>query len=136
MPATAVTGAGLEKVGDGERLTRSKTMMRKSVCLGIFLTLLMAASMGMAKDKKVTLTGTWDCQSHGGTMGDMAFTLVLQQSKQNKEMVDGSVNSPIGGTDISSGTFRKNMLEIHIDSPQGAYILLGKLEKGKLSGSW
>ena len=111
-------------------------MLRKSVCYGLFLTLLMAASLGMAKDKKVAISGTWDCQSHGGTMGDMAFTLVLQQSKQNKETVDGAVSSPIGGTDISSGTFRKNMLEIHIDSPQGAYILLGKLEKGKLSGSW
>jgi hypothetical protein len=79
------------------------------------------------------MTGTWDCQAHGGSQGDMAFTLYLQQ---NKETVDGSVSSPIGGTEISSGTFKKNMLEIHIDTPQGNYVLMAKFSKGKLSGTW
>jgi len=63
----------------------------------------------------------------------MAFTLFLQQSKEN---VDGSISSPIGGTQISSGTFKRNILEIHLDTPQGAYVLMGKFEKGKLSGTW
>jgi hypothetical protein len=42
----------------------------------------------------------------------------------------------MGGTQISSGTFHHNMLEIHLDTPQGNYILLGRYKKGELSGTW
>jgi hypothetical protein len=108
-------------------------MKRNIFYFGIVVTILFAANLAFARDKKGPLTGTWDCQAHGGSQGDMAFTLYLQQ---NKELVDGSVSSPIGGTQISSGTFRRNMLEIHLDTPQGAYILMAKFEKGKLSGTW
>ena len=108
-------------------------MKRNLIYIGICLTVLCAASMAMAKDKKGPMTGTWDCQAHGGSQGDKAFTLFLQQ---NKETVDGSISSPIGGTEISSGTFKRNMLEIHLDTPQGNYTLMGKFEKGKLSGTW
>jgi hypothetical protein len=97
---------------------------------------LMLVSPAAAKDKKVPLSGTWDCQSHGGNIGETAFTLYLQQSKQDKESVDGTVSSPIGGGQISSGTYRSGMLEVHVDSPQGAYILMARMEKGKLSGTW
>ena len=108
-------------------------MKRNLIYIGIGITVLFAASLAIAKEKKGPMTGTWDCQAHGGSQGDMAFTLILQQ---NKETVDGSVSSPIGGTQISSGTFKKNMLEIHIDTPQGNYILMAKFNKGKLSGTW
>lgn len=108
-------------------------MKRIILCFSIGITILFAANLANAKDRKGPLTGTWDCQSHGGSPGDMPFTLYLQQ---NKETVDGSVSSPIGGTQITSGTFRKNMLEIHLDTPQGPYILMGKFEKGTLSGTW
>jgi hypothetical protein len=108
-------------------------MNRKSIYIGICLTLFIAASLAMAKDKKGSLTGTWDCQAHGGSQGDMAVTLYLEQ---DKESVDGSISSTIGGTQISSGTFKRNMLEIHIDTPQGAYVLMGKLTKGTLAGTW
>lgn len=108
-------------------------MKRNIFYFGIVITIFLAASLAIGKDSKGPLTGTWDCQSHGGTQGDIAFTLYLQQ---NKETVDGTVSSPIGGTDISSGTFKRNMLEIHIDSPQGAYILMAKFNKGTLSGTW
>lgn len=89
--------------------------------------------LAAAKDHKGPMTGTWDCQAHGGSQGDMAVTLFLQQNKEN---VDGSISSPIGATQISSGTFKKNMLEIHIDTPEGAYVLMAKLSKGTLSGTW
>lgn len=108
-------------------------MKRNLVCLCIAGTVLLAASLAFGKDKKGSLSGTWDCQAHGGSQGDTAFTLFLQQ---NKETVDGSISSPIGGTQISSGTFKRNMLEIHLDTPQGAYVLMAKFEKGKLSGTW
>ncbi len=105
----------------------------KRVILLAGLMILVAANFASGKDKKGLLTGTWECQSHGGTQGDMAFTLYLQQ---NKEVVDGRIASPIGGTEISSGTFAKNKLEIHIDTPQGNYTLLAKYNKGELSGNW
>ena len=107
-------------------------MKRNLVYLGIGITLLWAASLAIAKDKGA-MTGTWDCQSHGGSQGDMTFTLILQQTG---ETVDGSISSPIGGTQISSGTFKKNMLEIHLDTPQGNYTLMAKYNKGTLSGTW
>lgn len=135
MPAVVAVVSAVarfERVG-GKSLEGSRHMKRNIFYLGMVITLLFAANPALAKDRKGVLTGTWDCQSHGGPQGDLAFTLYLQQ---NKEMVDGSVSSPIGGTQITSGTFRKNMLEIHLDTPQGAYILLGKFEKGTLSGTW
>ncbi len=58
------------------------------------------------------MTGTWECQAKGGSQGDMPFTLYLQQNEEN---VDGSVSSPLGSTRISSGTFKGDTLEIHID---------------------
>ena len=108
-------------------------MKRNLIYFVLCLTVLLAAGTAMAKDKGGVMSGTWDCQAHGGSQGDMAFTLFLQQ---NKETVDGSISSPIGGTQISSGTFKKNMLEIHLDTPQGNYTLMAKFNKGTLSGTW
>ena len=108
-------------------------MKRNLIFICICLAVLFTASMATAKDKKGLLTGTWDCQAHGGSQGDMTFTLFMQQ---NRETVDGTISSPIGGTQFSSGTFRRNILEIHLDTPQGNYALMAKFEKGKLSGTW
>ncbi len=108
-------------------------MKRRLICLCVGVWVFAAAASAPAKDKKGPLTGTWECQAHGGAQGDMAFTLFLQQ---NKESVAGRISSPIGGTEISSGTFKKNMLEIDIDTPQGNYVLLAKFNKGELSGHW
>jgi hypothetical protein len=63
----------------------------------------------------------------------MPFTLYLEQTKGT---LTGSVSSPIGGTEISAGTVKKNDIEIHIDTPQGNYHLTGRLKKGELSGKW
>jgi hypothetical protein len=108
-------------------------MKRKLIYAGIVITVLLAASLAIGKDKKGPMSGTWDCQSHGGSQGDVTFTLFLTQ---NGETVDGSISSPMGGTQISSGTFKKNMLEIHLDTPQGNYTLMAKFNKGELSGTW
>ena len=109
-------------------------MKRALILIGVCLTLLLAASLGTARDRKTSLSGTWDCVAHGGPQGDMAFTLYLQQSK---EVVDGSIASPMGGTQISSGAIRKNELELHFDMPQGSYTLMGRLERGgKIIGAW
>ena len=111
-------------------------MNRKLTLIAACFMLMAASSFAIAgesKGKSGPITGTWECQSHGASQGDMAFTLYLTQ---NKEVVDGSVSSPMGGTQISSGTFKSNMLEIHIDTPQGNYVILGKYKKGELSGTW
>lgn len=100
------------------------------------LVLLLAGSSLTGSDKKPNagaLTGTWDCMAHGGTQGDTAFTLYLEQTK---EVVMGSVSSPMGGAEITSGSFKRKFLEIQIDTPRGNYVIMGKLEKGQLSGTW
>ncbi len=108
-------------------------MKFKLVLIGISLAFLLGATILAAKDHKTSLSGTWDCVAHGGAQGDMKFTLVLQQSK---ELVDGSIASPLGATQISSGALRRNELELHFDMPQGNYTLMARLEKGKLTGAW
>jgi len=88
----------------------------------------------LAKDEKAEpgpLTGTWECASHGGEQGETPFTLELEQ---NGEKVTGSVSSPQGGMEITSATFRNDVLEIHLDTPDGNYVLTAKLKDGQLSG--
>jgi hypothetical protein len=110
--------------------------MRQMVPIVLCLTILFAAAFAEGEGKKPKpgpLTGTWECTAHGGAQGDMPFTLYLEQTKGT---LTGSVSSPIGGTEISAGTVKKNEIEIHIDSPQGNYQLTGRLKKGELSGKW
>lgn len=111
-------------------------MQRSLRWAGVCLTILCAASFAPAKEKNPRpgrLTGTWECTSHGSSRGDMPFTLYLEQAKEN---VTGSVVSPIGEAHISSASFKKKDLEIHIETPQANYLLTGKLAKGQLSGNW
>jgi hypothetical protein len=114
----------------------SKAMKRFRVATLVALAIVAVASLSLAKQKKAKagpLTGTWECTSHGGPQGDMQFTLYLEQANDS---VSGSVSSPIGGTEITSGAFKKKHVEIHIDTPQGNYLLTGKLKKAALSGDW
>lgn len=111
-------------------------MKRVLTAVAVCLTLLSLAGVAVGKEKKPKpgpLTGTWECTSHGGPQGDMPFTLYLEQAKEN---VSGSVSSPMGGTDITSGNFKKKMVEIHIDTPQGNYLLTGKYKKDQIAGQW
>lgn len=91
------------------------------------------AQAGEKKSKPGPVAGTWECMSHGGSRGDLPFTLFLEQAG---ETVTGSVESPIGGTEITSATFKRKNLEIHIDTPQGNYLLTAKLKKKALTGEW
>ena len=111
-------------------------MKSASHTLTICLILVSLAGLALAKDKTPKpglLTGTWECTSHGGPQGDMAFTLYLEQTN---ETVTGSVSSPIGSTDLGDATFKKNKLEIHIDGGEAKYLLTGTYKKGELSGEW
>lgn len=111
-------------------------MKHKQILMAMTLVLISLSVLLAGAEKKPKpgpLTGTWECMSHGSSRGDMAFTLYLEQSK---EVVTGSVSSPIGGTEITSASFKNKLLEIHIDTPEGNYVVMGKLNKGQLSGTW
>ena len=104
----------------------------KLVCLVVVC--LAAFAVGADKKGKAgVMTGTWECTSHGSSQGDLPFTLYLEQ---NKEDVTGSVSSPMGGTEISSGSYKNKVLEIEINTPDRNYKLTGSLKKGQLTGEW
>ena len=63
----------------------------------------------------------------------MKFTLYLEQ---NKETVNGTMSSPLGSTELTSASFKKNTLEIHIDTDQRNYLLTGRYKHGQLAGAW
>ena len=110
--------------------------MRQMVPIVLCLAVVVAAVFAHGKENKPKLgplTGTWECMAHGGSQGDMSFTLYLEQTK---DTLTGSISSPMGGTEISAGTLKKNDIEIHIDTPQGNYLLTGQLKKGEISGKW
>jgi len=109
-----------------------RTLRSAALCTVV----LWLAALGLATEKKPKpgpLTGTWECVSHGGPHGDMKFTLYLEQ---NKETVTGTVSSPLGSTELTSASFKKNTLEIHIDTDQRNYLLTGKYRNGQLAGAW
>jgi hypothetical protein len=98
--------------------------------------MLCLAAFALASEKKSKpgpLTGTWECVSHGAPQGDMNFTLYLEQKN---ETVTGTVSSPLGSTELTSASFKKNTLEIHIDTDQRNYLLTGKYKNGHLAGAW
>jgi len=113
-------------------------MKRVLALAGVGFLILSIMSFALAKDQKAEpgpLTGTWECTSHGGPHGgeqdETPFTLELEQ---NGEKVTGSVSSPQGGMEITSATFKNDVLEIHLDTPDGNYVLTAKLKDGQLSG--
>jgi len=111
-------------------------MKRNLVSGMVYLVVMVLASFALAAEKKPKpgpITGTWECMAKGGSQGDLPFTLYLEQSK---DVVTGSVSSPMGGTQISSGSFKKKALLIEINAPQTTYKLTGKLKKRQLTGEW
>jgi hypothetical protein len=111
-------------------------MKRVLRAVGLCLVVLSVMSFLAAKEiksKPGPATGTWECTSHGGSTGDTTFTLYLEQ---NGDTVTGSVSSPIGSTELTTASFKKKVLEIHIDTPQGNYVLTGKVNKNQVSGTW
>lgn len=102
--------------------------------LGFFVFATAAIAFAAGQDKAADagpITGSWKCVSHGGPNGDTNFTLDLQQ---DGEKVTGSVDSDQGGMDITSGSFKDDTLEIRLETPQGNYVIKGKLQDGQLAG--
>ena len=99
----------------------------------VSLVALVGLTTAFARGRNSNVSGVWDCHSKGGNLGDMTFTLNLQQDKEN---VDGTITSPLGSTQVTLGTFKHYQLELHFDMPQGNYTLVGTLENGKIYGTW
>lgn len=110
------------------KATRRTTFLVVTIMLG-------AAQANPFPQKKSggPLTGTWECMSHGSAQGDLAFTLYLEH---NKEIVTGSISSPLGSGEVTSGSLKDKFMELQIETPNGIYVVLGKLEKGGMTGTW
>jgi hypothetical protein len=111
-------------------------MQRRLVSILLIVLVLGIAGIlnaGSKNPKPGPLTGTWECTTHGGSNGDMHLTLTLEQ---DKDVVTGSVTSPIGSSELNDATYENKTLELHIESNPDDYILTGKLKGGKLAGEW
>jgi len=111
----------------------------RNVHIGVGLCILVLAASAAAlarpdnKPKAGPMTGTWECTAHGTSQGDMSFTLNLQQ---NGETVTGTVGTSQGDVEITTGTYKKHVLDIHIEIAQGTYRVTGTFKGGQLSGDW
>ena len=110
----------------------SRIRVGTGLCLlGLAVTTAMLGAPG--KPKAGPMTGTWECAAHGSSQGDLPFTLTLHQ---NKDIVTGTVATAQGEAAITTATYKKHVLDIHIEIPQGTYRVTGKFRKGQLSGDW
>ena len=111
-------------------------MKRTWTLAGICLLAVAMAGLAVCKGKEPKpgpLTGTWECVSHSSVQGDVLFTLRLEQTK---EAVSGTLTNASGDYPLSSASYKKGVLEIHLDAPDGSYVATGKLKDGQLSGHW
>jgi hypothetical protein len=104
--------------------------------VGVLLVLTAATNVLFAKGKEPKqgrLTGTWECVAHSSAQNDMQFTLKLAQAD---DTVTGTFINSSGQYPLSSGSYEKGVLEIHFKTPEGSYVVSGRLLRGQLSGHW
>ena len=70
------------------------------------------------------LTGTWECVAHSSVQDDVSFTLGL---KQDREEVAGKFVNSTGEYPLTSASYRKGELEFQVASPDGKYLVTGRL---------
>ena len=111
-------------------------MKRTWTVIGVCLLVGATANLAFAggkEPKSGPLTGTWECVAHSSAQGDVPFTLKLEQTK---EEVTGTFINSTGQYPVSSASYKKGVLEFHVDAPDGRYVATGKLLHGQLSGHW
>jgi hypothetical protein len=111
-------------------------MRRIWTLIGVLLLVAATAYIAFANGKEPAsgpLAGHWECVAHSSVQGDVPFSLDL---KQNKEEVTGKFVNASGETPLTSTTYKKGVLEIHLEAPDGSYVATGKLVHGQLSGHW
>jgi len=99
----------------------------------IFLLAQATVNLVFAKEKTGPLTGTWECVAHSSAQGDVEFTLKLEQTN---EAVTGRFINSSGEYPLTSPSYKKGVLEFHLDAPDGTYSATGKLLHGQLGGHW
>jgi len=56
--------------------------------------------------------------------------------KQDREEVAGKFVNSTGAYPLTSASYKKSVLEFHVEAPDGKYLATGKLLHGQLSGHW
>ncbi|MGH9328152.1 MAG: hypothetical protein ACRD2B_15895 [Terriglobia bacterium] len=110
-----------------------RRVMSLGVALMAFMVVVSVTLALAVPPRESPLTGTWNCQAHGTSTGNTAFTLYLQQNGQN---VTGSVSSSIGNGEIAAASFKNHKLSIEIDGGDTTYSLTATYSSGKLTGEW
>jgi flagellar hook assembly protein FlgD len=111
-------------------------MRRAWTLIGVLLLVVVTAYIASANGKEAAsgpLTGHWECVAHSIVEGDVPFSLDL---KQNREDVTGKFTNASGEVPLTSTSYKKGVLEIHLVAPDGSYAATGKLVHGQLSGHW
>jgi hypothetical protein len=111
-------------------------MKRPLIVVASCLAILCLAAFSMAADQNAKpgkLTGSWEGTATNAQQEEFDITLQLVQ---NGEVITGSISSPDGSADISSGSFRNNKLEVRIETSDAAYTVTGNLRDDVLSGQW
>jgi len=111
-------------------------MKRKWSLLGTCLLVAASAYFAFANGKEPAqgpVAGHWECVAHSSAEGDTPFTLDLTQ---NKEEVTGKFANASGEIPLTSASYKKGVLEIRLQAPDGTYEATGKLAHGELSGHW
>jgi hypothetical protein len=111
-------------------------MRRTWTRIGVLLLVAATAYIAFANGKEPAsgpLTGHWECVAHSIVQGDEPFSLDL---KQNGEEVTGKFVNGSGDIPLTNSSYKKGILEIHIEAPDGSYAATGKLVHGQLSGHW
>ncbi len=111
-------------------------MRRQWALIGGLLLVGTTAYFGLANGKERSsgpLTGSWECVAHSSAMNDLPFTLDL---KQDNEDVTGKLINSSGEYPLTSSSYKKGELEIHVNAPDGKYQASGRLLHGQISGHW
>ena len=103
---------------------------------GFCLLLLAMACLVFAEEEKSkadSVSGTWDCVAHLSGESDIPFTMNLVQQG---ETVTGSITTDDGELEIKTGTFKDNLLDLHLETSDAKYLVNGKLDGGQFKGHW
>jgi len=104
--------------------------------VGFCLLLLAMACLVFGEEKKPkadSISGTWDCVAHLSGESDIPFMMKLVQQG---ETVTGSLTTDDGELEIKTGTFKDNVLDLHLESSDAKYLVNGKLDGGQFKGHW
>jgi hypothetical protein len=100
----------------------------------LFSLTVIVLSLSAFAQEKGPLTGLWKCtlKFDGGAAPDQAGEMDL---RQNGKDVKGT-GSNAGGSAPITGTFEDGKYTLKVEAEQAPWAMAGKLEDGKLAGTW